>query len=63
MGILYKCASGELDFVHGDVENLADPRTWPRPKKATTEYQTSEDDSTKKNVEKGEDDKPQSVEG
>ena len=33
MGILGDIARGKLDFVHGDVEKLADPRNWSKPKR------------------------------
>lgn len=32
MGLLKDIAMGKYDFVNGDVENLSDPRNWPRPK-------------------------------
>ena len=34
MGLLKDIAMGKYDFVNGDVENLSDPRNWPRPKSA-----------------------------
>lgn len=37
MGPISDIARGERDFIHGDVDNLSDPRNWPFPKKTISE--------------------------
>ncbi len=37
MGLLADIAIGKLDPIHGDSDNLSDPRTWSFPKKQKAE--------------------------